>query len=103
MRLRDGLRLATGGNEAPAGASVLCLVRPEAVRLTAGAGPGPNHFAGWITGAVFLGGRYDCEITLAGGVTLRAEVPAAAASAPPTPGDPTVVVLEQADVVVLAE
>ena len=64
---------------------------------------GPNHFPGRIGAAVFLGGRYDCEVTLAGDVTLRAEVAAGAASPAPSPGEPTVVVLDPADVVVLGD
>ena len=103
VRLGEGVRLVVDGNEAAAGARVLCLVRPEAVRLVAAGAAGPNHFPGRIGAAVFLGGRYDCEVTLAGALTLRAEVPAGAASPAPSPGEPTVVVLDPADVVVLED
>jgi len=103
VRLRAGPRLLVGRSEAPAGARVLCLVRQEPIRLTAGAADGPNHFAGRIMSAVFLGGRYDCEVALADGITLRVEVPAGVAGVAPTPDETTVIVLEPEDVIVLAD
>ena len=103
VRLRAGPRLLVGRSEAPAGARVLCLVRQEPIRLTAGAADGPNHFAGRIMSAVFLGGRYDCEVALADGIPLRVEVPAGVAGVAPTPDETTVIVLEPEDVIVLAD
>ena len=82
-------RAATGGGRgrAPAGGAVLLPRAPGDGAAAAGdAGTRSNRFPARVTSAVFLGGRYDCELVLAGGVTLRAEVPAVAAMAPP-PGD----------------
>ena len=103
VRLAGGLRLAVDEPGLTDGRAVCCLVRPETVRLLAGdAGETVNRFPAQVTSAVFLGGRYDCEVALASGLTLRAEVPAAAAVAP-RPGDATVVVLAPADIVVLGD
>jgi ABC-type Fe3+/spermidine/putrescine transport system ATPase subunit len=104
VRLAGGLALTVDKTDIRAGASVFCLIRPETVRLLAGAAAdAPNRFTGRIASAVFLGGRHDCEIALADGLTLRAEVPASGATVAPFPGDPTVVVVSPEDIIVMGE
>jgi putative spermidine/putrescine transport system ATP-binding protein len=104
VRLAGDLALAVAAADPPAGAAVLCLIRPEAVHLSAvGDAAGPNRFAATLAGAVYLGGRYDCEVALAGGHGLRAEMPASGGAVPPKPGDPVSVLIHPEDVIVLPE
>jgi TOBE domain len=49
---------------------------------------------------VYLGGKWDCELTLAGGLALRAELPATSAITPAA-GDRLTVVVPPEDVIVL--
>ncbi|HEV8615159.1 MAG TPA: ABC transporter ATP-binding protein [Methylomirabilota bacterium] len=103
VRLAAGFTLSVlAGADVPDEASVFCVVRPESVRA-ATEPDGVNHFAGRVTGAVYLGGRYDCELALATGVTLRAEIAASGAGAGPQVGDSAVVVIRPEDVIVLRE
>jgi ABC-type Fe3+/spermidine/putrescine transport system ATPase subunit len=98
VRLQGGPVVTTTPGAAP-GASVLCLIRPEAVRLGVEA-PG-NRLVARVRSAVYLGGRHDCELTVGDGLRLRAELPATAATAPPGAGDEVGVVIAPEDIVVL--
>ena len=99
VRLDGGLTLevAAGAGRGPA---VLCVIRPESVRPAAGAG-GPNRIGAAVASAVFLGGRYDCELRLDGGVRLRAEIPAGGGAPAPAPGVTFVVTIAPDDIIVI--
>lgn len=103
VRLANGLSLVVEPSGVADGVSVFCLVRPEAVRLLPPGTVGVNRFTARVTGVVFLGGRYDCDVTLAGDVTLRAEVLAGGGAPPPQAGDPTIVGIAPEDIIVLSE
>jgi ABC-type Fe3+/spermidine/putrescine transport system ATPase subunit len=98
VKLRGGPVMTTDARGVP-GTAVLCLIRPETIRLSAGSGT--NTFAATVHGAVYLGGRHDCELTLGEGLRLRADLPASAATAPPAPGDMVRVAIAPEDVIVL--
>jgi ABC-type Fe3+/spermidine/putrescine transport system ATPase subunit len=94
-------RLTAPAQDLPDGSSVLCLVRPEAIRFAPEGSGGSNCFAVAVIGAVYLGGRYDCEIALSGGVTLRAEMGAGATTSAPKPGDSVSIVIPPEEIIVL--
>ncbi len=100
-RLAGGLALTVAAGAMPDGAAVLCFVRPEAVRVASAGGGEVNRFVATLTSAVYLGGRYDCELALDGGVVLRADLPAGGAETGPEPGQRVSVVIPPADVIVL--
>ena len=62
-----------------------------------------NHFAATVRTAVYLGGRYECELRLGAGLTVRADLPSTATTPPPRPGDTLGIAIAPADVVVLPE
>jgi ABC-type Fe3+/spermidine/putrescine transport system ATPase subunit len=101
VEIAGGLRLTAPVIDCPDGRSVLCLVRPEAVRIVLGESRDPNRFAATVTSVVYLGGRYDCEVTLSGGVTLRAEVGASVTTVTPKPGEMVSVVIPPEEILVL--
>lgn len=65
------------------------------------AGDGVNRFPATVRGAVYLGGRYDCELALADDLALRAELPAGAATVAPEPGDTVWVTIPPGEITVL--
>jgi len=67
-------RVARDGTETAAGAKVWLSVRPEAVRLggDGGGGEGMNAFDAEMHGTVYLGEVAQHEVTLPGGVELKA-------------------------------
>ena len=99
VRFADGASLAVAGNARTVGATVLCVLRPDAIRI-APAGT-PDALAGRVTSAVYLGGTWDCEIAIAGGRTLRALLPSAGGMTAPAPGDAVTLVVTPDDVIVL--
>jgi len=99
VRLRGGPVLATAPPAAPAGTAVLCLIRPETMRLSAGATV--NLLTAVVRSVVYLGGRYDCELAIGDGLVLRADLPASAAVAAPTSGDTVRVAIAPEDILVL--
>lgn len=101
VSLGDGLLLTVAPSDVPAGSPVLCLVRPEAIHVAAPAAGGVNRLGATLTSAVYLGGRWDCELALAGGVALRAEMSAGGGTAVPQPGEATVVAIHPEDIIVL--
>jgi ABC-type Fe3+/spermidine/putrescine transport system ATPase subunit len=101
VQVRDGLTLTVAGVDLADGAEVLCLVRPETIQRAAPDARVPNRLFATLAGAVYLGGRWDCELTLAGGTTLRAEMPAAAGTVPPKTGEIVTVAIPPEDVIVL--
>jgi ABC-type Fe3+/spermidine/putrescine transport system ATPase subunit len=103
VRLAAGFTLSVlAGADVPDDASVFCIIRPESVRVATEVDDA-NRFTGRVTGAVYLGGRYDCELALAGGLTLRAEIAASGGGAGPQVGDSAVIVIPPEDVIVLRE
>jgi ABC-type Fe3+/spermidine/putrescine transport system ATPase subunit len=103
VRLTDGVGLTVSGVELENGTRVLCLVRPEVIQRAASEARVPNRLFATVAGAVFLGGRWDCELALAGGLVLRAELPAGGATAPPRAGEIIPVAIPPEDIIVLAE
>ncbi len=103
VRVAHGLTLAATALAATDGAPVSCVVRPEAIRPVAGDAVTPNRMAATIVSAVYLGGRHECELTLAPGVTVRAELPAHGGASPPKPGDRLTVAVAPEDVILLLE
>ena len=103
VQLRDGLTLTVSGVELGDGTPVLCVVRPEAIQRAAPDARVPNRLFATVESAVYLGGRWDCELSLAGGLTLRAQLPASAAGTPPKPGELLTVAIPPEDLVVLPE
>ncbi len=101
VEIAGGVRLTVPAQDLTEESPVLCLVRPEAVRLAQEDSEGPNRFTAAVIGAVYLGGRYDCEIALSGGVALRAEMGAGATTAAPKPGDSVSIVIPPEEIIVL--
>jgi ABC-type Fe3+/spermidine/putrescine transport system ATPase subunit len=98
VTLGGGLVMTTDGVAVP-GAAVLCLIRPETIRLSAAAPV--NQFTATVRSSVYLGGRHDCELALDGGVQLRADLPANAATPSPRAGDSIGIAIAPEDVTVL--
>jgi ABC-type Fe3+/spermidine/putrescine transport system ATPase subunit len=101
VRLSGNLILPVGP-ATPGRGAVVCLIRPEAVGMGAAGDGGPGRLPATVVGAVYLGGRYDCDLSLPGGERLRAEVPAGAGRAAPRPGEEVTVAIDPDDVVILA-
>jgi len=99
IRLRGGPVMTTSAPAETPGTAVLCLIRPETIRLSASATV--NHVTATVQSAVYLGGRYDCELALGEGLVLRADVPASAATAPPKPGEAVGIAVAPEDILVL--
>jgi ABC-type Fe3+/spermidine/putrescine transport system ATPase subunit len=97
VRLAGGFVLSTSA--AGVSDAVLCLIRPETIR--AASGETANRFTATVRNAVYLGGRYDCELALGDGLALRADVPASAAVAPPEPGETIVITIAPEDILLL--
>ena len=91
--------MLTTATAAVPGTAVLCLIRPEAIRLSAGARV--NYFAATVGSTVYLGGRHDCELALGEGLRLRADLPANAATPAHAPGETVGLVIAPEDIVVL--
>ena len=102
VSVSGGLRL-TVASEVPSAGAVLCLIRPEAVQVNVADAGGPNRFPATVMRVVYLGGRYDCERRLEGGVTVRAVVAASGRATPPAPGAAAVVSIAPEDVIVVAD
>jgi ABC-type Fe3+/spermidine/putrescine transport system ATPase subunit len=98
VKLHGGPVLTAEAQALP-GTAVLCLIRPETIRLSADATA--NHFVATVQSAVYLGGRHDCELSFGDGLRLRADLPANAATPPPTPGQTVSIVIAPEDVIVL--
>ncbi len=103
VRIGDGVALRVTDAPAGDGTPVLCVVRPEAIRRAAEDAREPNRLGATVASAVYLGGRHECELTLAGGLLLRAELPAHGGSDAPQPGETLTVAVAPEDVVVLIE
>jgi hypothetical protein len=103
VRLEDGVGLTVSGIDLHDGASVLCLVRPEAIQRAAPDARVANRLFATVASAVYLGGRWDCQLALAGGRERRAELPAGGAATSPRAGDVVTVVIPPEDIIVLAE
>ncbi len=103
VRTKDGLVLTVGATDLSDGTPVVCLIRPESLQRARGELPGANRIVATLASAVYLGGRWECELTLASGVVLRAEVPAAGGTAPPRTGEMLLVTVPPEDIIVLAE
>jgi ABC-type Fe3+/spermidine/putrescine transport system ATPase subunit len=101
VKVKDGLTLTIGGSELHDGVPVVCLVRPESIQRAPADARHPNRIYATLTSAVYLGGRWDCELSLAGGVTLRAEIPAGPPE--PKPGEVLTVIVPPDDIIVLPE
>ena len=101
VRLDGGLRLAVDAGGV-AGAPVLCVIRPESVRVPPAGGVHANRFEAKVASAVYVGGRWDCELALPGSVTVRAELPAGGGLRAPEPGAALAVTIAPGDVVVIA-
>ncbi|MBI4247226.1 MAG: ABC transporter ATP-binding protein [Candidatus Rokubacteria bacterium] len=101
VRVKDGLTLTVANATVPAGGPVFCLVRPEAIQRAPADARHPNRIFATVASVVYLGGRWDCELALAGGLALRAEMPAAAGAAPPRPGELVTVIVPPEDIIVL--
>ncbi len=102
VRIGDGLALRVMEAAGGVGAPVVCIVRPEAIQRVAAAADVPNRFGATVAGAVYLGGRYECELRLSGGITVRAELTAHGGAEPPKPGETLTVAIAPEDVVVLS-
>jgi ABC-type Fe3+/spermidine/putrescine transport system ATPase subunit len=102
VRVKDGLTLAVADSDLPDGSPVVCMIRPEGVQRAVGDVRHPNRIFATVVSAVYLGGRWDCELALTGGLALRAEIPAGAA-APPRAGDVVTVIVPPEEILVLPE
>jgi ABC-type Fe3+/spermidine/putrescine transport system ATPase subunit len=100
--LDDGVGLTVSGVELEHGTPVLCLVRPAVIQRAAPEARVANRLFATVVGAVYLGGRWDCELALAGGLVLRAELPAGGAPAAPRAGEIIPVTIPPEDIIVLA-
>jgi ABC-type Fe3+/spermidine/putrescine transport system ATPase subunit len=89
--------------DSPEGSPVVCIIRPEAIQRAAPDARVPNRFFVRMATVVYLGGRYDCEVAFAGGLTLRAEMLAVGGEAAPAPGELLTVVIPAEDVIVLPD
>jgi ABC-type Fe3+/spermidine/putrescine transport system ATPase subunit len=103
VRVADGVALRVGERLGGDGMRVLCIVRPEAVRRVAALADVPNRFRATVASAVYLGGRHECELTVGGGLTVRAELPTHGGADAPEPGDALTVAIAPEDVIVLIE
>ncbi len=103
VRVKDGLTLTVANPTVPAGSAVLCLVRPEAVQRAAADARHTNRIFATVASAVYLGGRWDCELALAGGLILRTEMPAGAGAPAPRAGEMLTVIVPPEDIIVLPE
>ncbi len=101
VRLDGGLRLAVEAGGA-AGAPVLCVIRPESVRFPSAGGAHANRFEARVASAVYVGGRWDCELALPGSLTVRAELPSGGGLRAPEPGAALAVAIAPEDIVVIA-
>src|SRR5262249_58373689 len=100
VRVKDGLTLTVPKTNLPSGAAVNCLIRPETIHRAASDARGPNRLFATLASALWLHGRWACELALAGGVVLRAELAASSAEAPVV-GDLITVLIAADDIVVL--
>jgi ABC-type Fe3+/spermidine/putrescine transport system ATPase subunit len=103
LRLGDGLALWPAEIVAAEGASVLCVVRAEAIQRVAPTADVPNRVAATVTSAVYLGGRHDCELMLPGGLVVRAELTAHGRTDSPKAGEPVTIAVAPEDVIVLVD
>jgi len=100
----EGVYRSAGTTAAPTpGASALCVVRPEAIQRVAGDAMVSNRFGATIVSAVYLGGRHECELSLEGGLLLRAELAVQRGEEAPRPGQRMTVAIAPEDVIVLLE
>jgi ABC-type Fe3+/spermidine/putrescine transport system ATPase subunit len=99
LRLRNGIVLGTDRLGVAPGTAVLCLIRPETIRLCAA--EMANRVPAVVQSVLYLGGRYDCELTLGDGLVLRADLPASAAVAAPTSGETVHLAIAPEDILVL--
>jgi ABC-type Fe3+/spermidine/putrescine transport system ATPase subunit len=99
LRLRNGIVLGTDRLGVAPGTAVLCLIRPETIRLCAA--EMANRVPAVVQSVLYLGGLYDCELTLGDGLVLRADLPASAAVAAPTSGETVHLAIAPEDILVL--
>jgi len=100
VRVKDVLTLTVSATGLPPGAAVICLIRPEVIHRAAADARGPNRLFATLASAAWVRGRWECELALAAGVTLRAELPATGPTAPAV-GDLVTVLLAADDIIVL--
>ena len=103
VEIGDALSLEVADALGADGARVVCVIRPEAFERLAAGTETPNQLVATIVSAVYLGGRFECELTLPGQVGVRAEFAARGAEPVPEPGDAVAIAVAPADVVVLLE
>jgi ABC-type Fe3+/spermidine/putrescine transport system ATPase subunit len=99
LRLAGGPVVITDVAAPGEATTVLCLIRPETIRIAAD--ETVNRFTATVQSVVYLGGRYDCELVLGAGLVLRADLPASAAVASPNPDAPVAITIAPEDVLVL--
>ena len=99
VRIKDGLTLTVTSDLASGGA-VTCLIRPEAIQRAAPDVRDPNRVFATVASVGWMRGRWECELALAGGVTLRADLSATGFAAPVV-GDLVTVLIPSDDIVVL--
>ncbi|MBI3636963.1 MAG: ABC transporter ATP-binding protein [Candidatus Rokubacteria bacterium] len=113
VKLDAGPTLVLGGTSALAVGPVFCLVRPEAVQLGetqltamgrqgSVVAAGPNRFFAKVVSSVYLGGRWDCDVELAAGLRVRANLSTTGGRGAPKPGDTVAVGIAPEDLIVLA-
>jgi ABC-type Fe3+/spermidine/putrescine transport system ATPase subunit len=103
VQIGDAVRLEIADPRGADGASAVCVIRPEAFERVGTGAATPNRLTATIAGAVYLGGRFECDLTLPGNVAVRAEFAARGDAAPPKPGESVTVAVSPADVIVLLE
>ena len=103
IRLGDSLRVRVMEAPGDVGAPAVCIVRPEAIQRAVAGADVPNRFGATVTSAVYLGGRHECELSLPGGVTVRAELIAQGGAEVPKPGETLTITIPPEDVIVLRE
>ena len=101
VRLGHGFALRVTQTAAAVDAAVVCIVRPESIQRVAADADVPNRTTATVVGATYLGGRHECELTLPGGIIVRAELSAHGGAEPPKPGDALTVAVAPEDVIVL--
>ena len=103
VAIGDAITLEVAEARGADGASVVCVVRPEAIERVAADAAVPNRLPAIVVGAVYLGGRFECDLLLPGNVAVRAEFPARSADTPPKPGESVMIAVAPEDVIVLLE
>ena len=101
VMIGDAISLRVADAPVGDGSAVVCVIRPEAIERVAAGADVLNRLPATVTGAVYLGGRFECELVLPGAVAVRAEFAARGGDVPPKTGEIITVAVDPADVVVL--